>query len=239
MPRSLIVQRINPEVVEGVLGILRSSGQEFVYETKPQNLAVYVKEHHWKDHVFEGVILVDCQRTIVENNRKGGEILTTRRDVISVTKISYEVISEIKGSGSVSHAFLALGSLTDANIASHALESLLGVPPFLRVKFLFTATNQSKIRNVFTDVVRIRGDDVSDPDITAMSLSGSRLYDADQYQKAFTGDVQYLGLQLNNDWFIVKANGIITTYRRQTDTEFVAHAIEIIEALLSVDAVVS
>lgn len=236
MPKSTLTRRINPEIVDRVMQILFEPNKEQIYNEK-EGLSFYVSKYEKNQEGFKGTVLIDYPQKVAIKKRNGGDISISEESVKSVAEIHYREFHEIHGSGSISHLFLILGSMNESKLMEMALNNLVGEVSMFRVNFTFSVANQNKIQNNFDDVVRIRGDGVADESIRDLSLVGTALYNSNEYKKAFTGDIQYLGLKMYNNWFIVKRDGTITTYRPMSEDDYTSLVKEIVSRLLKSDAV--
>lgn len=236
MPKSTLTRRINPETVQKVLQILSETNKERVYDEK-EGLSLYVSKNEEDKEGFKGTVLIDYLRKVMIKKRNGGEISTSEESVKSVAEIKYREFHEIHGSGSISHLFLVLGSMSESKLMDIALNNLVGAVAMFRVNFTFSSSNQNKIQNNFDDVVRIRGDGVADESIRDLSLVGTTLYNSNEYKKAFTGDIQYLGLKMDNNWFIAKRDGTITTYKPMSEDDYTSLVKDVVIRLLKSEAI--
>lgn len=236
MPRSATLLRINPEVVEKVVRIFESEGEEFPYE---DDLALYVKKYEKKDRYALGHVIIDVEEEIPVRKRVNGEVKTELQRVLKCEEVTFACFPKISGSGEITHAVVVLGRERLAKLLSTVVEKIVGTTAYLSVRFAFTPSNENAIRNQFDDIVRIRGEDVVDAVISGITIKGARLYRASpEYQKALSGEVKYIGVALGDYWFIVNSSGRITTYKKLSDEEFIEKIEQIVSRLLRVGAVI-
>lgn len=236
MVKTIIIQRINPEILPELENQLSSVDKEITYD-EGNELGIYVKEYKKGDGLRSGTILIDYTSQIASTKREKSEIISTETLVQSVATAHYTIVNEVSGSGKIDHLFLVTSGSSHNRLVATALNKILGVDPFMRVTFNFTPSNQSQIQNIFDDIVKIRGDDITDQHISGLAVTGNRIFASPEYRKAFTGAIQYLGLRLGKQWFIVNRNGRITIYQSLAEDESVEIVKQIISKLLSVGAV--
>lgn len=236
MPKSTLIKRINPEIVDKLMQILSELNKEYIYNSE-EGLSLYVSKYEKNKESFSGTVLIDYLRKFEIKRRDGGKVDASEQSVKSVAEINYKGFHEVHGSGSIPHLILVLSSMGESKLMSIAMDKLIDAVSMFRVTFTFSTANQSSILNNFDDVVRIRGDGVADESIRDLSLVGTTLYNSNEYQKAFTGDIQYLGLKMGDNWFIVKRDGTITTYRPMSENDYTSMVREIIIRLLKSGAV--
>ncbi|WP_456330536.1 hypothetical protein [Archaeoglobus sp.] len=236
MPRSATLLRIDPEVVESVLSVFKSVGEEIPYQ---DDLAIFIKSFEEFDQYYMGHILIDLVDEVMVKKRVGGEIRAEPQSVPRCEEVKFAYFPRISGSAEISHVTVVLGRETVARLLATVIERIVGRRAFLKVRFSFTPSNEAAIRNSFDDIVRIRGEDVVDAVISGISIKGSRIYQASpEYQKALSGEIKQIGVALGDEWFIVASSGRITTYKRLSDEEFIERVRQIITRFLRAGAVI-
>jgi len=182
--------RIDPLVVDSVLNILKGKDEEITYD-EDDHLALFVKSYKKEDKYALGCLLIDYKNTIYVRIRKNGEVKSEPKEIKECEEVRYFHFPEIKGSAELHHVVVVLGQEKVAKLLSTVIRRILGQNAFLRVRFLFTADREVDIRNQFDDIIRIKSEGILDAFITGMFIKGTRLYDAYEYQKAFTGDIKF------------------------------------------------
>jgi hypothetical protein len=248
MPRSAIIRYINPNSVSVVLDLISKPGTETEYE---EGLAIFVKG--WRsieNEGHEGIAYIDGKEEIVEKKRVGGEIERKKKEIPRVFEVNYAYFPQLRlnpnpspassGAGNLDHVIVILSDAWTANLFMDAVSKALGVRlPFRRVEFRFTIDTESEIRNQFDDITKIRGDDIVDYVISGLAISGSRLYNSQEYQKVLSGDIRYIGVAIGDNWFMINSSGRITTYRSLTDSDFLDATKTILKKMMAAGAVVT
>ena len=237
MPRSAIVYRANPEASSDLMDILFSKGKEFFYD-ESEKYAIYIKDVRSIDDNIRIVdLLVDHSIPLLVKKRNGDRIETEQQMIRTVSDARLGVIKRV-GENSLDNVVLSLSNKRIAKIIATALEGIIGKTALLRVRFAFPYSIQSEIVNLFEDIVRITSEDVDDMNIAGLSLKGHSLYNAGEFDKAFTGKVKYIGVRLGNEWFLISTEGRITTYKNIDDRTFIEKIYTILHRLLGVGAII-
>ena len=234
--KTIIIQRINPDIEVDLESFLSREHSIRQYSST-EELSIAIKQYEKSEGKVRGSLLIDYNYDIPQKYRNGFEIISDKTTVKAVASVEYTIVNEVKGSGNIEHLFLVTSNISHNKLLGSVLYKVFGVDPFLRVTFSFTSSNHQRIENVFDDVVKIRGDDITDQHLRNLAVTGSRIFDSTEYIKAFTGEIMYLGLQMDSQWFIVNKNGRITIYRTLSDEAYVNFIIKIVSKLLSVGAV--
>lgn len=240
MPRSAIVRTIHPVMISDVLHLLRNIGKEHRYNGEE---AIFIREcQPANDGSFIGSTLIDVKETVLINRREGGEITREPQNVIRVVQVPYAYIPCIDDPSTgnkIEHVILVLCDAWSATLFFDAINKVLkGKMPFTKLTFVFNSSNEAKIRNQFDDIIRIRGDDIVDVVVSGLAISGSRLYQSQEYQKVLSGEIKYIGVPMGDDtWYMLNSSGRITTYRAPSDSDFIRAIQEIIVKLICADAV--
>ena len=241
------VRRVNPRVDAKVKNVLFVRGKETIYKTvygddlkaRPiRNLGIYVKALRETGRVVYGEALVDYFITVDEHIREGGEVKIKRVPVFRVAHVTYYLIPRIHGSGEITNVVVFLSPFSIVRLVEETVSKVTGLQAFLRVKFNFSRYNEPLIRQEFDDIVVLSSKGVVDDRITSLRVSGSRLYETNEYSKGFTGKVNILGVLLRGRWFKINSEGHILTYESLSTDVFVDYVKEIISRLLRAGAVV-
>ena len=237
MPRSAHLYKIDPEVVKEVTSILLQEGKEYVYDEK-KNLGLYTKSVTRGDGYYVAEILIDYTFLVSRKERKNGEIIVKREEVKSVDILKTVYIPKIKGSSEIDHIMITLSKQSLAKLLTYAIERITGRIALLKIQFDFSPSKQKNIINQFDDIVRITSDDVNDIRIIGLSLKGHSLYAAQEFKKAFTGIVRYLGVRIGNEWFLLSREGRIITYKLLNDNDFIERIRDILRRLAHAHAII-
>ena len=194
MSRSVTLLFVKPELVARVFPILEKVHEEHVYNSS-KKLSYYIKEYSKHDRYQIGEILFDFLKKGTHKKREGSEIKYKETESIETEIIKFAYFPKI-GEESVYHVIAVLTNERIFNSFGTIIAGLVDDRPFYRMQFTFTVSNEGEIRNSFDDIIKIRGEDVIDDSITDLSLKGSRLYESNEYQLAYTGEVKYLGLRM-------------------------------------------
>jgi len=125
-----------------------------------------------------------------------------------------------------------------AKLFAYAIEKIIGKTVLLKIQFDFSPSKQQAIVNQFDDIVRITSDDVNDIRIIGLTLKGHSLHAAQEFKKAFTGIVKYLGVRIGDEWFLLSREGRILTYKPLSDYAFIEHIRNILTRLAHAQAIV-
>jgi hypothetical protein len=241
MPRTVSIRLINPSLIDAILPIFKNVNHEELYNPDKQ-LSYFIKDYSSERGYQKGEILLDYMRKFKERSRVGSDLRHEDMEFRDVALIKFAYFPQI-GEHTRTHVLLVLSNERVFNYFSSVLyekirEMSEDAFPFKKLFFTFTSSNENDVRNAFDDILKIRGEDVIDDVITDLSVRGARLYESFEYQKAYTGEIRYLGLQIGNNWFIVNRNGRITTYRSLSDDDLIGFVREIILRLDSANAII-
>lgn len=239
MPKSTTLAIISPDYIEDVLDVIKTEKNEREYKDG-QTLFVKSAKTELSDDNTEyiiGELFLDFVDEFTTYVREGEELKPKPQEIPRTAKITYAYFPQLRGSDELNHVLIIPSKQKLAKLLGHAINEIVGHTAILSVNFVFTSGNEGKIRNVFDDIVRIRGEDIMDAFLTDVSVGGTQLYDSDEYGKAFTGEIRYIGVSINDFWFLVNRAGKITTYQMMDDADFIKYSKIIIKKMLSVGAV--
>ncbi len=237
MVRSAHVFKINPEVVYDVIDVLMTPEKEYIYD-RETNLGLYIKNVENRENYSFIEILIDYVFLIIRKERKKGELISKSETIKTATRVPLAYFPTITGSFSVDHVTVILSKKSLSKLLATAISRIVGREAFLRISFDFSPSKEQAIVNQFDDIVRITSEDVADMRINGLTLKGHSLYAAPEYRKAFTGIVRYLGVRIENNWFLIARDGRIITYKNLDNDNFIEYIYKILRKLAHASAII-
>jgi len=244
MPRTAHIRQINPRVDVKVKEIILSKDKEVIYDKKfieggLKELGLYVRYvREREDGVYACVALIDYIKEIPITVREKDKLKKKMLAYLTSTEIIYYVFPILRGSSQLNNIVAILSNEALASLLNNAISKIVGLQAFLRVKFNFSPSTESRIRQEFDDISVLKAEDIDDDRIYGIRIKGIRLYETGEYQKGFSGRVETLGISIGERWFLINAYGKITTYQSISDDMFIDYVKEILKRLLRARAVI-